>query len=61
MSEFRKGNAPILVATDVASRGLGLYMFFLLVNQHSENFGFLFFLPMLISYLISFITVIKHK
>lgn len=61
LNEFRKGNAPILVATDVASRGLGLYMFFLLVNQHSENFGFLFFLPMLISYLISFITVIKHK
>lgn len=24
-AEFRKGNAPILVATDVASRGLGLF------------------------------------
>lgn len=31
--EFRKGNAPILVATDVASRGLGLSLLVLLVNQ----------------------------
>lgn len=29
LNEFRKGNAPILVATDVASRGLGLLQIFL--------------------------------
>ena len=26
LKEFRGGNAPILVATDVAARGLGMYM-----------------------------------
>ena len=25
-SEFRKGHTPILIATDVAARGLGLYL-----------------------------------
>ena len=29
LSEFKAGRSPILTATDVASRGLGTFVFFL--------------------------------
>ena len=30
MHEFKSGKAPILIATDVAARGLGIYIFYIL-------------------------------
>lgn len=46
LNEFRDGKNPIMIATDVAARGLGILFFFLL---------FLLFLPLLL-----FLSVRSH-
>ena len=39
LNEFRSGTAPILVATDVAARGLGKYRFSHVFSSPADDFG----------------------